>query len=130
MAAIRLGARSAIGIDNDPVAIECAREYAAVNRFGPELDLRVATLAAIGTVPADVILANLDRKTLLESARSFAPFLKRGARLFLSGILPDDRPDMASAFADAGASVAESRERDGWLALEFIIAEPCEGASG
>lgn len=129
MAAIRLGAGSALGIDNDPVAIECARDYASVNRFGFELDLRVATLDQIGAVPVDLILANLDRKTLLESARFFSPFLKQGARLFVSGILPGDRSDIAAAFADAGASVAGSRERDGWLALELMIAESCEGAS-
>lgn len=129
MAAIRLGARAALGIDHDPVAIECAREYAVVNNFGPELDLRVATLEAVGTMPVDLILANLDRKTLLDSARFFAPFLMRGARLFVSGILPEDRSDLAAAFADSGASIAGSRERDGWLALELMIAESCEGAS-
>ncbi|MES4787041.1 MAG: 50S ribosomal protein L11 methyltransferase, partial [Nitrospiraceae bacterium] len=31
MAALRLGAVSAVGIDHDPVAIECARAYAAEN---------------------------------------------------------------------------------------------------
>lgn len=130
MAALRLGARSALGIDHDPVAIEYAREYAAVNKFGPELDLKVATLETIGKVPADLVLANLDRKTLLASARSLAPILKQGGRLLVSGILPEDRADIAAAFADTGASVAGSRERNGWLALELMIAESCEGASG
>ena len=43
MTAIRLGAASALGVDNDPVAVECAREYAVLNGFGPELELRVAS---------------------------------------------------------------------------------------
>ncbi len=129
MAAIRLGAGSALGIDNDPVAIECAREYASVNRFGFELGLRVATLDQIGAVPVDLILANLDRTTLLTSARSFEPFLEQGARLLLSGILPDDKPDIAAAFAGAGGSVAGSWERDGWLALEVFKPDSCEGGA-
>jgi ribosomal protein L11 methyltransferase len=127
MAALRLGAKSALGIDHDPVAIECAREYAGMNGFGPELDLRVATLEMIGTMPADLILANLDRNTLLASARLFEPFLKQGARLLLSGILPDDRPEIAAALGDAGGSVVASKERDGWLALEILRPDSCEG---
>jgi ribosomal protein L11 methyltransferase len=129
MAALRLGATSALGIDHDPVAIECARDYAAVNGFGPELDLKVATLEEVGTAPADLLVANLDRNTLLQSARLFEPFLKRGARLFVSGILPEDRADMAAAFADAGGAIAGSRERDGWLALAILAMESCEGGA-
>ena len=48
MCAIRFGAASALGIDNDPVAVECAREYAAGNGFGAELDLKVAAFDALG----------------------------------------------------------------------------------
>ena len=129
MAALRLGATSALGIDNDPVAVECAREYAEVNSFGPELDLRVTTLEEIKPGPVDLVLANLDRNTLLESARLFEPFLTQGARLLVSGILPEDRQDIAAAFATVGGSVAGSMERDGWLALEIMIPESCEGAS-
>ncbi len=127
MAAVRLGAKSAQGIDNDPVAIDCAREYAAVNGFGPELELQVATLEAITPGPVDLVLANLDCNTLLASVRFFEPFLKQGARLLLSGILPDDRSAIAAAFAEAGGSVAGSKERDGWLALEVLKPDSCEG---
>lgn len=129
MAALRLGARSALGIDNDPVAIECARGYASVNGFGSELKLQVATLEEMGTAPVDLILANLDRNTLLASARYFQLFLRQGARLLVSGILPDDRADLAAAFAEAGGVIVCSRERDGWLALEILAMESCEGGA-
>ncbi len=129
MAALRLGAKSALGIDHDPVAIECAREYASLNRFGPELDLRVATLKQVEPVPADLVLANLDRKTLLESARFFEPLLEQGARLLVSGILPDDKLELAAAFAGAGGAVAGTWERDGWLALEVFRPDSCEGGA-
>jgi ribosomal protein L11 methyltransferase len=129
MVALKLGAETALGIDDDPVAIECAREYASVNRFGSELDLRVATLATIEPQPFDLVPANLDRNTLLASARLFEPLLARGARLLVSGILPDDRADIAAAFAEAGGVVMGSKERDGWLALEILKPDSCEGGS-
>jgi ribosomal protein L11 methyltransferase len=47
MVALRLGAETAIGFDIDPVAIECARDYGAMNKFGPELSLRIADLGFI-----------------------------------------------------------------------------------
>lgn len=129
MAALRLGARAALGIDHDPVAIACAKEYAAVNRFGPELQLRVGTLEAIGLVPADLVLANLDHATLLGSARCFAPWLRCGARVLASGILPEDRCDLAAAFAEAGGAIVAAAERDGWLAVEIVRPDSCEGGA-
>ena len=129
MAALRLGAKTALGVDCDPVAIECALEYAAVNKFGPELELRVTMLEAVEPVPVDLVLANLDRNTLLESARFFEPFLKQGARLLVSGILPEDRSDIAAVFAAVGGSVAGSKERDGWLALEMRTRSIRDGSS-
>jgi len=52
-----------------------------------------------------------------------------GARLLVSGILPDDRVDIATGFGKVGGVVMDSRARDGWLALEIMIPESCEGAS-
>jgi ribosomal protein L11 methyltransferase len=129
MAALRLGAKSALGLDHDPVAIECAREYAGVNRFGPELDLRVATLDAIVPGPVDLVLANLDRNTLLGTAGLFEPYVKQGARLLVSGILPEDRHEIAAAFSAIGGSVVASKGRDGWLALEVLRPDSCEGGA-
>lgn len=130
MAAVRLGAESAIGIDNDPVAIDCARGYAELNRFGSELALRTATMGELSEEEArrvTLVLANLDRRTLLDSVPLLAPYLEGGARLLLSGLLVDDRAEIASAFAAAGGSVRASREAEGWLALEVLAPESCEG---
>ena len=127
MVAVRLGAASALGIDNDPVAIECAQDYAAGNGCGSEVTLRAGTLDMVESQPFDLVLANLDRKTLLESAALFEPWLARGARLLVSGILPEDRPEISEAFAAAGGAIMASRERDGWLALEIVKPDSCEG---
>jgi len=131
MAALRLGAASALAIDNDPVAIDCAREYAAANGFGPELDLRVATLQDLPKAedrPCTLILANLDRNTLLGNLEWFRSPLQRGVRLVLSGLLVEDRGDIAAAFEGIGGVVVAQREREGWLALEVLAPESCEGA--
>ena len=65
-----------VGIDKDPEAIGCAREYAAANGFGPELALQCGTVTAGLTSYYDVVLANLDRRTLLELTQPLAASTK------------------------------------------------------
>ena len=130
MVALRLGAVSAIGIDHDPVAIDCARDYAKLNGFGAECALHVGDLSWLeeqDLLAADLILANLDRRTLLHAVQPLSSWLQRGAVLVVSGLLVDDRQEVTDAYAQAGAVVREVRERDGWLAMELLKMDSCEG---
>jgi ribosomal protein L11 methyltransferase len=126
MASIRLGAFLAVGIDHDSVAIECAREYAEVNRFGAELVLQCGELNERHEGRSfDLVLANLDRQTLLNLADRLARCTK--SRLLVSGVLGDQADEIVSAFAAAGLYPGRRREQEGWLAMEFVRGEPCEG---
>jgi ribosomal protein L11 methyltransferase len=131
MAALRLGAGSATAIDHDQVAIDCAQGYAQQNGFGRELDLRAVPLEALATFEGNrtftLITANLDRGTLLANAPLLATHLERGARLLLSGLLKEDRADIAAAYGLVGGSVRDCREREGWVALEILGPESCDG---
>lgn len=117
MVALRLGAGSALGIDNDPEAIECAREYASINGFGPELQLRVAALEDLCPESYDLVLANLDCKTLLRYLVVLRTYLRSTGTLLISGLQQGDYPEIAEALAAAGWQVRGRRERDDWLAL-------------
>lgn len=125
MVALRLGAARAVGIDHDPVAMECAEEYARQNHFGGELSLQCGELS--GGRSFDLVLANLDRQTLLQLANRLASCVR--ARLLVSGLLVDQREEIVAAFAAEGLYTSQQRERDGWLALEFISAQPCDGSA-
>ena len=130
MVALRLGAASALGIDSDPTALACAREYARLNGFGEELQLRGGSGEELGThssSPADVLLANLDRKTLLTSGTSLLSVLKPGAVLVVSGILVENAEEIAALFTERGGVPAQVLRRDEWVALEFHLPESCEG---
>ena len=124
MVALRLGARHAVGIDTDRDALECAREYAAQNGFGAELSLECRSLSS--DPPCDLVLANLDRRTLVELAQPLAASTLR--TLLVSGLLLEQRDDVVEAFTRVGLYSTRERERDGWLAMEFVPAESCEGA--
>ncbi|WP_172834266.1 50S ribosomal protein L11 methyltransferase [Nitrospira japonica] len=123
MVALRLGAVRAVGFDDDPVAVECAQDYARDNRFGEELTLGCGTLARGERF--DLVLANLDAATLTSLTDELA--VATGRRLLVSGLLVDQRGEIAEGFARAGLYQGGVRELDGWTAVEFLRADACDG---
>src|SRR5205085_9042274 len=105
MVALRLGAASALGVECDPVAVDCARDYARENGFGSTLEVQCGTLQDIdrqGTLRPDVVLANLDCQTLLQLCEPLAQYMSHGARLLLSGILLVQWEEMFEMLSKAG----------------------------
>lgn len=132
MAALRLGAASALGVECDPVAVDCARDYAAENGLETNLEFRCGTLEEVdrqGELRPDLVLANLDRRTLLLLCDELARYVSHGARLLLSGILLEQEREIVEAFSKVGAMLCQRREQEGWVALELLVAESCEGVS-
>ena len=119
MTAIRLGAASALGIDNDPVAVECAAEYAGVNGFGGELELRVASFEDLDEGKFDVVVANLDIRTLPRLCEFLKQLMADGAIACLSGLQEQDYEEVAAALAKAGLTITARRQRDDWLSLSL-----------
>src|SRR5215217_6096475 len=131
MAAVKLGATAAVAVDCDPVAVECAKEYVIRNRLDHSIELHCGTLndVAARRPPADLVLANLDRQTLLSIAGGLATYGHAGTRLWLSGLLIDQRTEIVEQFSTLGLTCVRQREQDGWVALELIKTEPCEGVN-
>jgi len=121
MVALKLGAASALGVECDPVAVDCARDYATENGFGNHLEFRCGTLEEVdrqGALRPDLVLANLDRQTLLLLCDAFAQYVSHGARLLLSGILLDQEQEIIEAFSKVGAMLCQRREQEGWVAVD------------
>ena len=121
MVALRFGALSALGIDNDVVAIDCARDYAEGNGFGSELALRCCRLDELADQTFEIIVANIDRKTILEISPEFSRLRSSVTQLFLSGLLEEDAADIVEHFTNQGWTQEALREREGWIALQFRV---------
>ncbi len=121
MVAVRFGAQSALQVEPDPVALECAKVYAQENDFGDEIAFEQTTLAGMRTQRTfDVIVANLDRRTILDSCGEFLRFTRAPiTTLLLSGILATDQAGIREVMTNAGWVYSSGRERDGWVALAF-----------
>ena len=122
MVALRLGALSALGIDTDAVAIDCAKEYAEVNGFTESLDLRACRTEDIADQPFDIIVANIDRNTILAISPEFSRFRSSATQLFLSGLLEEDECDVVKQLSGHGWIHQAMRECEGWIALQFCVA--------
>ncbi len=119
MVALRLGAKYVVGVDDDSVAIECAKEYARMNHFGAELDLRTLDVRNLLNDSFDLIVANIDRRTLLAACRCLANLSDSHTVLLMTGILISDQQEIINCYKKVGWRCAEVRRQDEWSALQF-----------
>lgn len=132
MAAVKLGANSAIGIEIDPVAVDCAKEYVEQNGLLDRIDLVCGTLADLPQEKREsinLVLANLDRQTVLSLAEDLASVAFGGARVLVSGILVEQESEIVERFSNLGLVCADRRDDEGWVVMQFLKPESCEGES-
>ena len=130
MAALRLGATSALGIDVDATALDCAREYAVVNEIHETLEFCCCQMAMLPAQSFDVILANLDRKTILQVYVEFSRMRGPHTQLVLSGLLEEDESEIVQHLELQGWVPRRVRKRDGWIAIQLAVASPDSSSSG
>ena len=119
IAAARLDAARAVGIDNDPDAVQAARENLALNPEATGVAFDVAELREVRTtkVRHDLVIANLTGALLAHEADRILGAVRPGGRIIVSGLLAGERDAVVAAFEPA-ALVAEARE-DEWVAATF-----------
>jgi len=119
IAARMLGARRALGIDNDPDAIQCAQENLRLNCGVDGVIFEVVDVAEIAgaALPTDILTANLTGALLCRGAPTLSGTLAPGGRLVVSGVLSDERDDVVAAFGKL--RLLWEREEEGWVGLVF-----------
>ena len=111
LAALRLGADSAVAIDNEPQALISTRENARLNDLADRIQTGAPDDLDGGSF--DLILANILARPLIERAEMFARMQEPGGRIALSGILVSQLDEVEAAFADFYRDFARS-QLDGW----------------
>ena len=128
IAALRLGAATAIGVDIDPKAEDIARENAAYNDFSaPRFTALTGNVTAdqplmdrLAQQSYDVVLVNIVADVIIGLAPTLPHFLSKGTKLILSGILDVRLPDVLLALEQAGLSICQIRQKEDW---RCVIAE-------
>jgi len=114
IAALKLGAKTALGVDIDPEAVEATLANAAVNGVGAGMEARAGSAGDIeGTWP--LVLANIELGAFLIAAPAIADRVADGGELFLSGLLEEQVPACEALFS--GFERTDLVAEDGWAAL-------------
>ena len=122
IAALRLGAKSAVGIDIDPKAEDIARENAAYNQFDASVFTALtgnvtedkALMQQLSGQDYDLVLVNIVADVIIGLSPTLPAFLNPNSTLICSGILDVRLEDVLGALAAAGLTVTEIRAKEDW----------------
>lgn len=115
IAALKLGAKSAIGIDIDPQAITASLDNANRNGVAERLTLYLADDAP-KDLKADFILANILAGPLKELAPNIKALVGNNGFICLSGVLASQAESVAEAYADE-ITLDEIVEKEEWCRI-------------
>lgn len=115
IAALKLGAGRAVGVDIDPQAVAASQANAAHNRVAAEF--RLADQAS--PPEAEVLVANILTNPLKVLAPALAAALTEGGRIALSGILEEQANDVLAVYRE-WCDMAVSDRREGWVLLTGV----------
>ena len=123
IACLLLGAERARAIDNDPEAVRAAQENAQSNGVADRLEAGEEPLSAIAE-RYPLVVANIERRVLVELAPALCERLQPGGVLILSGVLAHEREQVFAAYA--GLRPLEVRELGEWVVL--VLERDADGA--
>lgn len=116
----KLGAESALAIDNEEWAVANSQENLDRN------DVHRVTVVFADSMDVtkdqfDIMLANINRNVIMKSLQSWRNFLKPGGVLVVSGILVTDTKDISDMAVQSGFSIEKVLTEEGWVSILFKI---------
>ena len=114
IAALKLGAAVAEGVDIDPVAVRTAGENAALNGVADKLTVLVGDLSDKASGKYDIITANIVANAIMSLAPAVPVLMADDAVFIASGIIDSRKDEVIAALEAAGLAVLEVKEKRGW----------------
>ena len=114
IAALKLGAAVAEGVDIDPVAVRTAGENAALNGVADKLTVLVGALSDKASGKYDIITANIVANAIMALAPAVPGLMADDAVFIASGIIDSRKDEVIAALEAAGLAVLEVKEKRGW----------------
>ena len=125
IAALGLGAESAIGIDIDPKAEDIARENAAYNGFAaPQFTALTGNVTEdkelmqqLAAQEYDLVLVNIVADVIIGLSPVLPNFLTENSTLICSGILDVRLEEVCAALKKAGLTITAIKEKEDWRSV-------------
>ena len=116
VAGLLLGAKSAVGVDIDPLAVKTAGQNAERNHVEGRFTGSCGSLTEQVQGTFDVVAANIVADVVIELTQNIGQYLAPGAVYLMSGIIDEREQDVLDALKGKFDVIAR-REEKGWVAL-------------
>lgn len=126
IAALCLGASTAVAVDIDPKAVDVAYENAALNGIGKDrYTVRAGDVISDAALAAELarekyhlVLANIVADVIIPLSVRVPQMLAEDGVFLCSGIIDTRAHEVEAALKKNGLTVTRKREKNGWVALE------------
>lgn len=118
LAALRLGAASAVGVDNDPQAVTATADNAERNGLDSSLTVYLSEQEPTG-VEYPVVVANILAKALVELNAVIGSRVAPGGVIAMSGILKGQEDEVIAAYDDRFTDFATTQLED-WMLVTAV----------
>jgi len=115
VAAMLLGAERVLGVDIDPMAVDCARENA--ERNAQSCEFTQGDLAAGVSGQFDVVVSNIVADAIVSLSGQIAKHLEPGGVWISAGIIDTREGDVLEALKANGWRIKDRHEEEGWVCL-------------
>ena len=117
IAALKLGAKEAEGVDIDPMCVRTAGENAQRNGVAERLTVLVGDLSDKASGVYDIITANIVAAAILSLAPAVPALMAPGAKFIASGIIDERRDEVLDGLKAAGLRPVQVKEKRGWVCI-------------
>ena len=119
--AVKLGAKSAVAVDNDEWCFENGNENCALNGVEEKIKIVLGEIKDIHESEFDLITANIQKNILILIAGEIKLKMNKKGMVILSGLLMNDEEDIVQAYMKFGFELVEKKQMDEWIALVMKI---------
>jgi ribosomal protein L11 methyltransferase len=120
IAAAKLGARSVLALDLDPVAIEVSRENVLTNQVAEQVEVRQNDLLQGVMGSYDLIVSNILAEVILMFVGDAYRLLKTNGKFIVSGIIQEKASQAREELVAQGFSILDEWDEQDWKAFAAI----------
>ena len=117
IAAVKLGATRAIGVDTDEWCSLNGKENVELNNLVDRVDIRLGSLEVVTETGFDVILANITRGTIIDLLPSMLEKLGQRGILLCSGFMVEDLEIISRSLKTSRCSIETVIRENEWLGV-------------
>ncbi len=125
IAALKLGAKHAVGTDLDPCAITATKENLEANEIAEgAMEVMIGNIIddkevqdAVGYEKYDIVVANILADVLIPLTPVILHQMKKGALYITSGIIDEKEKDVVEAVQAAGLEIVEVTHQNDWVSV-------------